>query len=563
MKFILNLFFIILFLFQIEAFSQVTNNSTDKSATTNMGNLQLNTQNSKNDPYQLLSDMREPGIGSYGYPVEDVVDVDKYVVGQGDVFSLGLYGYLNQVIPLTISLEGTIIIPTVGEIDVNGNTLRKAKEKVISAVKKRYYSSDVSFTLSKPRTFLIQVSALSQGTYPVTSLTRCSQVLATVIMDTMNVEKKQDVNKMTLNQRFSMRNIILKRKDKSEVKVDIYKYFITKDDKYNPTLKEGDLLKIPITGLNINSVSVYGAVQLPGNYEYSEDDDLQTIIGLGKGFEAFAEPDSILLYRPYGQSKGFDIINLSYEKDKNYKINVYDRVFVKYKTDYKKMISVQVAGEIMRPGTYPIAFKNTRLKDVIEMAGGFTSNAYLPLCIVFRSFDEEYMKRDTMEIFINRRANDLIVSEKDKLNFEEDILGKRNRVVVDFEKLFVENDETQNIVLQDKDVIYINDDKKAVYVYGQVQNEGYITYKKGEDIDYYIEKAGGYTLAAEEGNVRVIKFNSRGWYKPKDIEINSGDFIYVPKVSRKSFSEMVTIVSQIAGVILGILTTYILIKNTQ
>jgi protein involved in polysaccharide export with SLBB domain len=563
MKVTINLFLVMLFFLSVKGFAQITNTTDRGSTTSNTVNSQFNTMTSKTDPYQLLNEMKEPSINSLGYPVEGVIDAEKYIVGQGDLFSLGLYGFLNQIIPLVVSLEGTLVIPTVGEIYVNDLTLKEAKSKVINAVKKRYYSSNVSFTLAQPRTFLIQVSGLSQGTFPVTSLTRTSQVLSAIIFDTLNVQKKQDNFKMNENLRFSLRNIELKRKDGSIIRIDIYKYFITKDDKYNPTLKEGDLLKIPITGLNTSVVSIYGAVQLEGNYEYAPDDDLETLIGLGKGFQTNAEPDSILLYKPIDQSKGFNVINLSYDKDKNYKISVYDRIFVKYKTDYKKMISVKLMGEILRPGTYPITFKNTRLKEAVEMAGGFTNNAYLPLCIIFRSFDEEYTKRDTMEIMINKRANDYIISEKDKLNFEEDVRGRRNRVVVDFEKLFKENDESQNIVLQDKDIIYINDDKKAVYVYGQVQNEGYVPLVQNETAEYYIEKAGGYSLAAEKGDTRIIKFNSRGWYKPGDIEIRSGDFIYVPKKDPKSFPEIITIISQISGVILGILTTYILIKNTQ
>jgi polysaccharide biosynthesis/export protein len=566
MKDLIKLFLVIIFFSQVNLYSQITN-PLDKTSNTNTsnntGNFQINKSNVNTDAYQLLGEMKEPGVYNSGYLVEGVVDAEKYIVGQGDLFSLGLYGYVNQIIPISVSLEGSVVIPTVGEIKIDGMTLKKAKEKVISAVKKRYYSSDVSFTLSQPRKFLIQVSGLTQGPYPVTSLTRASQLIATIVFDTLNVSLKQDYPKMVETSKFSLRNIELKRKDGSMVRIDLYKYYMTRDDKYNPTFKEGDLLKIPITNLNVNIVSVYGAVQLPGHYEYTVDDDLETLIGLGKGFDSNAEPDSILLYRPYGESKGFNIQNLSYEKDKNFKINLFDRIFVKRKNNYQKMISVNVLGEIVRPGIYPITFKNTRLKDIVEMAGGFTSNAYLPLCIIFRSFDEEYTRRDTMEIMINRRANDLLVSETDRLNFEEDIRGRRNRVVVDFEKLFLQNDESQNIILQDRDVIYINDDKKAVYVYGQVETEGYVTFKNGESMDYYIEKAGGFSLAADKSDTRIIKFNSRGWYKPGDIEIKSGDFIYVPKKTNKSFTETVSLISQIAGVILGILTTYILIKNTQ
>jgi protein involved in polysaccharide export with SLBB domain len=127
--------------------------------------------------------------------------------------------------------------------------------------------------------------------------------------------------------------------------------------------------------------------------------------------------------------------------------------------------------------------------------------------------------------------------------------------------LYKTNDESQNIILEDKDIIYINDNKNVVYVYGQVNNEGYVQFKEGEDYDYYIEKAGGYGLGADEGKTRIIKFNSRGWYKTGDTKINSGDFVYVPKVEKKTFSDVITIISQISGVILGVLTTYILIKS--
>lgn len=539
------------------------NTSFGTMPSTSNNQLQLNKSSVNADATQLLSSMQQPEL-TLGTPVEGVVDAEKYIVGQGDIFNLGIYGYINQLLPLTVSLEGTLIIPTIGEIDVNGITLKNAKEKVIKAVKKRYYSSDVSLTLVQPRIFLIQVAGLTQGTYKVTSLTRPSQIVSVIFYDTLNFQRKLEEKALgeSLKQ-FSFRNIELKRKDGSVIRVDLYKYFATKDEKYNPTLKEGDMIKIPNTNILDNSISIQGAVQLQGNYEYCSDDDLETVIGLARGFDSNAEPDSIIVYRPIGKSSGFEKFHLSFITDKNFKINVYDRVFVKYKSSFEKMISVVIMGEISRPGTYPITFKNTKLKDLIEMAGGFTNNAYLPLSIVFRTYDEEYLKRDTMEIMVNRRANDLIITEKDKLNFEEDIRGRRNRVIVDFEKLFVNNDESQNIILQDKDIVYINDDKNAVYVYGQVQNEGYVTYKKGELVGYYIEKAGGYALAADEGNTRIIKFNSRGWYKIDEAEIFSGDFIYVPKKTEKSFTEVVSLVAQISGVILGILTTYILVKNTQ
>ena len=315
--------------------------------------------------------------------------------------------------------------------------------------------------------------------------------------------------------------------------------------------------------LDKNYISVNGAVQLGGSYEYSEGDDLETVIGVGRGFDFYAEPDSIMLFRPSKSNNGFEIINLSFSKDRNYPIQVFDRVFVKYKSDYIKVATVLVIGEIERPGYYPIMYKTTKLKEVIDLAGGLKKTAYLPLSILFRYWDQEYTSKDSTEIFINQRANDLLVSEKDYKNFYNDIKAKRSRVVIDFEKLITKQDNSQNITLEDKDVIYINDNKNIVYVYGQVNNEGYVSFEPGKNADYYIEKTGSYTLAADKSNTRVIKFNSRGWYKADETEIQSGDYVYVPKKENKSFGELVTIIASISGVILGVLSTYLLIKSSN
>ena len=503
---------------------------------------------------------------SKSVPIEGAIDENKYIVGPNDLFTLGLYGYINQQMPVVVSPVGSIIIPTVGEVMVSGLSLNEAKEKVITAVKKRYYSSDVSFTLNTPRTFLVKVAGLTQGTFEVSPVTRVSEILKLLIFDTLNTSRvfyEKTNEREFFNTQISLRNIELSRKDGTVKHVDIYKYFISNNDEHNPFFLEGDLLKIPYIRLDNNFITISGAVQLAGSYEHVDGDDLETVIGIARGFDVDAEPDSIQLYRPYGNTDGYDIQNLKYENNKNFRIEKYDRLFVKYKINYQKNLTVLVLGEVLRPGYYPISFKNTRLKDVIEMAGGFREKAYLPLSILFRTYDAEYAAKDTAEILINSRANDLLLTEKDRINFETDIKSKRNRVIVDFDRLYNKNDESQNVLLEGKDIIYINDNKNVVYVFGQVGQEGYVTYSKGKDVDYYINKAGGFGLAADEGDTRVIKFNSRGWYEPHETEIESGDYVYVPKAVEPTFGETITVIAQIAGIILGVLTTYILINQNK
>lgn len=566
------LLLLVLVLFSATAYSQFK--SKEKDTEENPLNKLLNRNNGTSSNTSINADAPElfgqlEGQNTYkskSVPIEGAIDGNKYIVGPNDLFTLGLYGYINQQVPVVVSPEGSIIIPTVGEVKVSGLSLTEAKERVVSAVKKRYYSSDVSFTLNTPRTFLIKVSGLTQGTFEVSPVTRVSEILKVLIFDTLNTSRvfyEKTNQREFLNTQISLRNIELSRKDGSVVNVDIYKYFLNNKDEDNPFFLEGDLLKIPYSQPDNNFISIGGAVQLAGAYEHVDGDDLETVIGIGRGFDIDAEQDSIMLYRSFKDADGFDIITLSYEKDKKYRIEKFDRVFVKSKINYQKNLSVLILGEVLRPGYYPISFKTTRLKDVIEMAGGLKEKAYLPLSILFRTYDAEYSARDTSEILINTRANDLLISPQDKVNFETDIKSKRNRVIVDFEKLLLKNDQSQNVLLEGKDIIYINDNKNIVYVFGQVGQEGYVPFKKGESVDYYIKKAGGFSLAADENDTRIIKFNSRGWYEPEETEIQSGDFVYVPKVVQETFGETVTIIAQIAGVILGVLTTYILINQNK
>lgn len=499
-------------------------------------------------------------------PLEGAIDGNKYTIGPNDLFMLGLYGYVNQQIPLVVTPEGSVIIPTVGEVSVSGLKLNEAKEKVVRAVKKRYYSSEVSFTLNTPRTFLIKVSGLTQGTFEVSPVTRVSEILKLLIFDTLNTSRvfyEKTNEREFFNTQISLRNIELFRKDGTVKNVDIYKYFLTNSDDHNPFFLEGDLLKIPYIQIENNFITIGGAVQLAGSYEHAVGDDLETVIGIARGFDIDAKLDSISLFRAKDNTAGYEQYDLSFDKDKNFKIEKFDRLFVKYKINYQKNLTVLILGEVVRPGYYPISFKTTRLKDIINLAGGLKEKAYLPLSILFREYDAEYSAKDSSEILINSRANDLLVTDMDRANFVTDIKGKRNRVIVDFEKLLVKNDETQNVLLEGKDIIYINDNKNIVYVFGQVGQEGYVPFKKGADAEYYIDRAGGYALAADEGDTRIIKFNSRGWYLPDETKVESGDFIYVPKEVEQPFGATVTLIAQIAGVILGILTTYILIKQNQ
>jgi protein involved in polysaccharide export with SLBB domain len=135
---------------------------------------------------------------------------------------------------------------------------------------------------------------------------------------------------------------------------------------------------------------------------------------------------------------------------------------------------------------------------------------------------------------------------------------------VDFVGLFEQRQATKDVFLKDGDVVFIPHSQKTVYVYGQVTRPGYVSYKEGADVRYYLDQAGGYGEEAETGGTRVIKGKTREWLDPSDTAIEAGDYIWVPKDIRYPTGYYLNLVSQAASFISVVLSmTVIILQLTK
>src|SRR4030095_13337894 len=545
-------------------------NLEDKSNTQNnsLKNMDMNLNQSKIDLQNMdMLKQIEPnattGTIYNDQLMEGAVDGDKYIVGPNDIFSLGVWGIVNQPLPVAVSPEGSLIIPSVGEVSVVGMTLNDAKKKVIAAVKKRYISAEVSLTLISPRRFLVTVTGVGQGVYPVSAIMRASTIIAFIYSDSLSLMKSGTMPYERGS--FSFRNIILKHKNGEIQRIDLYKYFATRDEKYNSFLREGDVLTLQKYDWEGRFIAVQGAVQFPGTFEYIEGDDLETAIQLIRGVTSVANMDSIMISRMNPSGTKIENTIVSYEPNKKMKLEPNDRVYVYPYSDIRRDWRVLVLGEVVRPGNYPITMNNTKLSDVLKESGGLNPNAYLPTSELYRKLDTFFIQtknRDTLENVYTRRLNDIVSNKEEKESFDNDLLYKIGRVNVDFEKLY-NGDESQDITLKQGDIIYISDNKKEVYVYGQVNRPGFVPYKEGADCMYYINAAGGFGERADEDAVRVIKFKTREWIEPEDAKIQSSDFVYVPRVIKRDFAYDMDLIAKVAGVIVSVVTLTLLVIQSQ
>lgn len=527
---------------------------------------------------------RQPGGLSAMFsmpPMDAPINPETYFVGPGDLFGISIWSSVPLNFTLPVAPEGILIIPTVGEVNLLGRSLADAKVALVSAIKKKYKSDLITATLLSPRSVAVFVrgEVLRPGRYTLFASDRVDKAIRQAngeVFDDLNRQTSRPVDEAE-RQRFgedfvsamSKRNIILRRRSGAVIRVDLPMFHATGEDRWNPNLTEGDEIIVPAIDGSRNSIGVFGGVNLAGRFEFVEGSSLADAIVLARGFDPKAIRDSVALLRIDRSGSAFEsqVFSFAAEDDvrraAEVKLTPGDRVLVPYQRELRGDEHVEVAGEVRKPGKYPIISEKTRLADVIRMAGGFTDEALVQAGEIFRKSVEERLSDKSAALL--RRMSGLTEAE-DTMYFRIEQMGRgeSGRISTDFGELFFRGDSTNNVLLRDGDRIVIPKRGMTVYVYGRVAHPGHIPFVPGIDADDYVARVGGYLDDARSGDVLVMKVSTGQWVPADDVTVEEGDVIWVPREPKLRFTESMQIVSQVASVVSVVLSmTVIIIQLTS
>lgn len=479
--------------------------------------------------------------------LEAPVNPENYVIGPSDGLSVNIWTTVPISQYVSVTPEGSVIIPTVGEIHVADLTLSEAKKKIEAQIRRKYSTGDITVSLVLPRTIEIYVTGN-------VSASGKQRVPATQRADAAFGAAKPTVES-------SSRHVLLTRRVGSRQRLDFPKFYATKDDRWNPYLREGDYLFVPRTNIGKDFVSIHGDVNVPTTLEYVEGETFLDLVQLAFGFTKFAMLDSVEISRLDSQAVRLTTTIIDARKilenpKLDFPLHPSEHIIVKAKPELRGNYIVSVDGEVIYPGVYPITKQNTKLSEVIFHAGGFTRFADLSLAELVRTTVDP--GQIVLERLLSSRGS---ISPEDSLSYvtETEIRLRKEVVGVDFKKLFADKDTTQDIILLSGDYISIPTAKRSVYVFGQVVTPGHVIFAPGQSLNYYIEKAGGVTDRARKGDLRIIKHKTNQWLDPRDTQIESGDYIWIPKEPEHTFSYYMTIYSQAASILAVVATMALVI----
>lgn len=365
-----------------------------------------------------------------------------YQLGPGDEILIDIWGAAQNNYRKIVDREGAIRIENIGPIYVSGLSVEKAKEKIISYLKKIYSGIGVAgssynkvfaeVSLIGVRT--VQVNIIGEVKVPGTySLSALSTVLNALYASGGPTEKG------------TFRTIKVIRAGQPLAEFDIYKYLIEGSEKGNVMLQDQDIIIVqPYASI----VAVNGNVKRPGLFELKKGETIKDLIHYFSGFTADAYQERLLVERVNGKQKEVSEIVLKDQGTfvlQDGDVITVDGIINRYEN------RVSISGAVYRPGNYELTDGLT-LRGLLEKAAGIKDNAFLERGIIYRTIDDQKKEMVSFSVIdILEKTTDIKLKREDNIQiFSKESLKEKytlkidgavnNETTVDFiEKMSVED----------------------------------------------------------------------------------------------------------------------------
>ncbi len=226
-----------------------------------------------------------------------------------------------------------------------------------------------------------------------------------------------------------------------------------------------------------------------------------------------------------------EVINVSLGEgfllaDESVPLMAHDRVAIRKLPWWELQRTVTLSGEIFYPGVFSLERQDERLSSMISRAGGLKPDAYLLGARVIRKQD-----------------------------------GVGN-IAIDLMKALTNPGSQFDLVLQDGDQILIPDNMHTVKVVGEVGFPTSLIFEDDKDIDYYVNRAGGYLELADEDKARVVWPNGASFANKGGSRVVAGSTIIVPIKPPPEGATKLQTMREITGILAGLATVWLVIEST-
>ncbi len=356
----------------------------------------------------------------------------------------------------------------------------------------------------------------------------------------------------------------------------------------NLLLEPRDRIIVQRNSAKVDPPTVYvkGEVAKPGRYPLTSNMRVEDLLRVAGGMKNSADQQNAILAHQDGKGNASASpetisINLAAAMNgvasDNPPLNNGDVLTIRKSPGWSDLgATVTIRGEVQHPGTYGI-HPGESLSTVLEMAGGFTAQAYPYGTVLTRREVRELEMKTHQELIARIKAEAMQLktlpeNDADQKNAKLTAIAEADTTITQLET----NLPVGRVVLEaspslksfeqaaaatpmrNGDVLIIPKKANYVLVNGQVFNATAVGYVPGRSANWYLTQAGGLTQLADKkavfvihanGSVLAAKNNSSMWSgDPMNAVLMPGDTVVVPEKAPRVGSRNWTTLIQSAQV---------------
>lgn len=306
------------------------------------------------------------------------------------------------------------------------------------------------------------------------------------------------------------------------------------------------------SGQPIQLIEVDGQVKFPGIYPLAKNAKVSDVVAAAGGVNESAYLARAEVTRNQFNDDGATKVSLSVDLglalsgDERFNIALKskDRLNIHKIPAWSENHVVELRGEFVFPGKYTISRGET-LADLIIKAGGLTQYAHPDGSVFTRKKLQELEQQNLFKLAGDLRiemASKSLTEKGTSASYEDaqkllaDItnLEPVGRLVIDLPKIIASNSD--EILLEGGDVLYVPTKKNSINVIGQVQVGSSHLFNRTMTAEDYIAQSGGIKKRADEERIYIISasgsikmIEESNWFAgAADTSLKPGDTIVVP-----------------------------------
>jgi protein involved in polysaccharide export with SLBB domain len=263
-----------------------------------------------------------------------------------------------------------------------------------------------------------------------------------------------------------------------------------------------------------NYVTIEGNVRKPSTLPWRQNLSLRDVLLASGGIAESGDSTNIEITRRI-KNANVDIINHNEseilninleskdEKAEDVTLEPYDIVIVKTLPGFSTQRTVLLTGEVKSPGRYGLQKSGDKIDDIIKRAGGFKASADSSSITIRRSIQSDLSTVEREKLFqriLNINPDSISLHPR----VREEIYKSYDLINVDLTKALADPKSSENLILEDGDVLTISRNSNLVKISGEVYNPTIIPYKENKNLKYYVQQAGNFTPYARKTGALVI-----------------------------------------------------------